>query len=145
MLAINYPIFSCILLLKISWFQHILLARKSADFSSYYWLENQLISACNLLLKISRFQLILLARKSADFSLYFWYENQLISARILLFSKSCTYYISYHKIMGPKIRQIEGGNVFEAISAKNSWNRNGTNLILILQSKNVQNGMKELS
>ena len=31
---------------KISWFQHEFVTRKSADFSSYSWLRNQLISTC---------------------------------------------------------------------------------------------------
>jgi len=56
------------------------LARKTADFSYKYWLENQLISAPNLGWKISVFHLSILARKSADFSLQSGLENQLISA-----------------------------------------------------------------
>ena len=54
-----------------------------ADFISYSWLENLLISAHILDQKISWFQLVFLARKSADFISYSWLENILISAHNL--------------------------------------------------------------
>ena len=69
---------------KISWFQLVFLANKSADFSMNLWLENQLISARILDWEISWFQHVFATRKLADFSSTLLLENKLISARILV-------------------------------------------------------------
>ena len=59
------------------------LPRKSADFYSFPWLENQPILARFYGKKIRYFQLVFLLRKSADFSLFTRLENQLNLARFL--------------------------------------------------------------
>ena len=61
---------------KVNWIQFVLLPRKSKEFSSFSWQENDLNWARFIAQKINRIELVLLPRKWPELSSFYCPENQ---------------------------------------------------------------------